>query len=527
MYKKKSEVKNENLVKEKDLSSFFLYSIAFIEGSIVIFLELLGAKLIQAYYGNSLLVWSIVICVTISSLTLGYFIGGKLSKRTNKVKILAILFALAAFFTCIMPVWIYTLLEKYGDIELLSATLYTSIFLLAPGIITLGATTPIIIQLLSDKNGEAGKSAGNIYAISTVAGILSTILLGFYIMPNVGTKIPLIIAAFILILISFFIKYTKIWIASIIVMLFFSYSHFSKKEEKSLINITYTSEGLMGQLKVVDQAYTNSTEKFRSLVINGIPQTIIFNNDNTGKSFWEYAYKISATASLKKGGKALLFGMGGGAIANELQHLDFELDIVDIDQRMYDIAQKYFYFKPRKSTTFTVDDARHYIKTHKKKYDFIMLDICTGEVQPSNVFTKEGIAELKKLINHDGIIVIQYQEKVNPKVISGSKSIAKTFNENGFYSYENIESGEIDGILIANTLYDVDFLKIDTTKLTPLTKKSNIYKEFLEMPYKKIAYNNKNAILLFDDKPLLEKINANTIEEWRKIMIKNYGLKIY
>ncbi|MFN5416747.1 MAG: fused MFS/spermidine synthase, partial [Flavobacteriia bacterium] len=377
----------------------------------------------------------------------------------------------------------------------------------------------IIIQLLSAKNNESGKSSGNTYAISTVAGILTTFILGFYIMPNMGTKTPLIIAGYLLIIFSFFIRFTKMWVISILLISLVSFSYFKEKESNPLLLIKYNSEGLMGQLKVVDQSYIGDDTKFRLLIINGIPQTIIYNGENPGKSFWEYAHRISATASLKKNGDALLFGMGGGAIANELQKLNLNLDIVDIDQRMYQIAQNYFYFKPKKSTTFTVDDARHYIKTHNKKYDFIMLDICTGEVQPSNVFTKEGINELKKLLKKDGFIIIQYQEKFDATAISGSKSIAKTFKANGFYTYQNVEKGEVNSILLACSLKKIDFKTIDFNKLTPNAKSSKETPTFLKNPFQKVTYNEKNAIILTDNKPLLEKINANTIELWRKIMI--------
>lgn len=282
----------------------------------------------------------------------------------------------------------------------------------------------------------------------------------------------------------------------------------------------------MGSLKVVDQSFEGYNDKFRLLFINGIPQTIMRNNENDKTSFWEYDTRISALASLKKDKNALLIGMGGGAIAKELKELNFNLDIVDIDKRMFQIAQDYFFFKPSKKINFIEDDARHYVKLCNKKYDVIVIDVCSGEVQPTNLFTLEGVKEMKKCIENEGIIMIQYQEKINNKAISGSQSIAKTFINNGFKAYQNIEKGEVTGVILAFSTKEIFFDNIDTNNLTQSAKNKPWLRDFLNNPFTLIEKPSKNSILLQDDFPLLEKINANTIKTWRTIMNKNYGLRL-
>ena len=95
----------------RNLSLSFLYTLAFLEGAAVIFAELIGSKMLGSFYGNSLLVWSCVVCITITALTAGYFLGGKLSKKGDKVKKLALLFAVSGFFMSLMPASLFFILE--------------------------------------------------------------------------------------------------------------------------------------------------------------------------------------------------------------------------------------------------------------------------------------------------------------------------------------------------------------------------------------------------------------------------------
>jgi spermidine synthase len=523
----KKEINQNTNLSDKSISPKIWYLFAFLEGALVIFSELIGAKMLNSFYGASLAVWTGVISVTIAFLTLGYFVGGRFSKSNSKITILKNCFALAALFVIIMPAWSEILFLKFNEGILMIDAIKVTILLIGPSVFCLGISSPIIIQLLSEQQGETGDVSGKVYGISTIAGIVATLFLGYFMLPYFGLKIPLLISALLLISISLYInpKFFNIFISILVLLIGFT-SILSEKDDLKYFSLLYESEGLMGQLKVMDEDYPANDVHFRFLFINGIPQTIMYNKDKKSNSFWEYVHRMSATATLKKGKNALLIGLGGASIANELQKLDFKLDIVDIDKRMYEISQKYFNFGPKSTTTFTEDDARHYVKTCRKKYDLVIIDICSGEVQPSNLFTKEGVAEIKKILNKDGIVLIQYQEEIDSTILSGTQSIAKTFIYNNFKVYQNIEKDVISSIIVACSPEDIKFKNIDTTQFTENVKKLPWIKTFIENPFEQIKIPLSNSILLEDDKPMLEKINAKTIESWRKSTLKYYGLKM-
>ena len=65
---------------------FFIYMFAFLEGALVMAIELLTAKMIAPYFGASLYVWGAVIGVTFTSLAIGYYLGGVLARQVSAKK---------------------------------------------------------------------------------------------------------------------------------------------------------------------------------------------------------------------------------------------------------------------------------------------------------------------------------------------------------------------------------------------------------------------------------------------------------
>src|SRR4051794_32296267 len=58
-----------------------LYLVAFLAGSAVMVVEILGTRVIGPVFGVSLFVWTALIAVTLCSLAVGYYVGGAMSAR--------------------------------------------------------------------------------------------------------------------------------------------------------------------------------------------------------------------------------------------------------------------------------------------------------------------------------------------------------------------------------------------------------------------------------------------------------------
>lgn len=167
---------------------WYFYIVAFIEGGAVMACELLGAKMIAPYYGNSLYVWSSVLGTTLGGLTAGYFVGGYLSEKYPKDKTLLIILSVSTLLFAGMPVISKGIMTATLSMSVQMGSLISCLVFVFPPLACFGMVSPMIIRLISDEVKEVGKNAGTVYAVSTVGGILATFMFGFYIIPYLGLR---------------------------------------------------------------------------------------------------------------------------------------------------------------------------------------------------------------------------------------------------------------------------------------------------------------------------------------------------
>ncbi|MEI6044960.1 MAG: spermine synthase, partial [Chloroflexota bacterium] len=82
----------------------FLLPIVFVSGMAVMATEMCASRLIQPFFGDSLLIWANLIGFIMIYLTAGYFLGGRLADRFPHPAFLYQLTAWAAFAIGLIPV---------------------------------------------------------------------------------------------------------------------------------------------------------------------------------------------------------------------------------------------------------------------------------------------------------------------------------------------------------------------------------------------------------------------------------------
>ena len=81
------------------------------------------------------------------------------------------------------PVLVAT--ERLG---LRSAVLITATVLFFPPLVLLGMVSPYAIRIKATMLEVVGRTAGNLYAISTLASVAAAIATGFFLIPNMGVS---------------------------------------------------------------------------------------------------------------------------------------------------------------------------------------------------------------------------------------------------------------------------------------------------------------------------------------------------
>lgn len=105
----------------------------------------------------------------------------------------------------------------------------------------------------------------------------------------------------------------------------------------------------------------------------------------------------------------LLIGMGGGSIPKAvMQHWpDVQLDVVELDRAVVQVAKEWFALAPNAHISITVQDARVFVRQRIRQgmhYDFIMLDAFDQDYIPEHLLTVEFLEQIRQLLSPGGVV---------------------------------------------------------------------------------------------------------------------------
>jgi len=172
----------------------FLFLVVFVGGFTTLGVELSASRLLDPWFGNSLIVWAALIGLILLYLAAGYWLGGTLADRWPRLELMLRLAGLAALGVGLTPTFARPVLrlasQGVGDLDaaLLAGSMVGILALFALPVTLLGCISPFAIRLaLRDVQGS-GEVAGRIYALSTAGSILGSFLPVLLLIPNIGTR---------------------------------------------------------------------------------------------------------------------------------------------------------------------------------------------------------------------------------------------------------------------------------------------------------------------------------------------------
>ncbi len=498
----------------------YLLLLSFLEGGAVMVCELIGAKLLAPYFGTSLYVWAAALALTLGGLTLGYFIGGNLSRvhAGSRALLYKVLIA-AGTLLALMPFSSSIIMDQTIHLSLEAGAICSLLIFMLPPLLFMGMVSPIIINLLTQEAVQAGNNAGNVYAISTLGGILMTFLMGFFIIPHYGLTNPAIISGIILATLPIISLIKLKGLRATPMLLFIAVSSFLSFKPNQPFNdeyqILYQSEGILGQVKVVDHpsyGITPDARMGRGLIVNNTLQTYVGAADDFQYSIWSWANYFPTAASIfPPESDVLLLGLGGGTLVKQLDRLGFNTDVVEIDERIRDVSYDFFNMDP--NTQVFIDDARHFVRTSKKLYDIIIFDTFLSESVPEHLITVEGFEDAKRIMQEDGMIMINFYGFIEGEAGQAARSVYKTLVHSGF----NVEvlatpgSEQSRNLIFLASLVEKDFSTAEYQEPN-FEKIDDLYEFFLS----KRLIDTSDAKILTDHKPQLAKLYNPAAKAWKK-----------
>lgn len=130
--------------------------------------------------------------------------------------------------------------------------------------------------------------------------------------------------------------------------------------------------------------------------------------------------------------RILIIGLGGGTLPAALARLfpPAQIDAVEIDPAVVQVAQKFFGFKTGAALRVHEEDGRVFAKRAARagaKYDLIMLDAFDHEYIPEHLLTREFLVEVRSLMTKDGVLA------------------ANTFSNSRLYDHESATYASVFG----------------------------------------------------------------------------------
>jgi spermidine synthase len=370
--------------------------------------EILGAKMLSPFIGLSHFVWTAQIAVTLVALACGYYAGGKLADRSQRLSRLywAIL-AAALYLTLTVrvcePVAYWCL-----DFNLAVGSLLASGILFFVPLALLAMTGPFLVRVITSSVAGVGGNVGRLTSVGTLGSLAGTLLIGYFLIPHLPNSLTMYFTALALMLVcaGYFLFARRTGPAVAVLLLALGSGLGGKFYLGSGLTYTYVTELFRGNshfgvLQVVDRR----DGSFRFYLNDGLTQNTYDPVRKQSISHFTYALSGLARAYTTNIHDVLCIGLGVGIVPMEFARQGARVEVVEINPAVVPVGVRFFDLQTN-LINLTLDDGRHFLNRCRKQYDTIILDAFLGDSSPSHLLTREAFSSMRRVLRPGGTLVI-------------------------------------------------------------------------------------------------------------------------
>ncbi|MDJ0950735.1 MAG: fused MFS/spermidine synthase [Alphaproteobacteria bacterium] len=399
--------------------------IAFIAGWAIMQLEILGGRVLAPWFGYSVYQWGALIGVVMAALAAGYWLGGKVGDSPRATRFLLAALSISALFVLAVPPFAESFMRPLRALGPgWGAVVATAVLLGVPSVL-LATTSPIVIRLTATE--FIAKTAGRVYAVSTVGSIGGTFFAAFYVIPELGSRLGHLVAAGLIIVAAAALALSARQVKSLAALVVVS-AVLTQIPSSPAPGVILRKETLHNIITVQDAG------KHRYLYLNytWAPQTVMIKNQVLTGIY----YDLFLLGPKINDAKTVLFlGSAGGTALKQLTHVypDLQVTGVDLDPEVVAIADKYFGLAAEPRIRQVAADARWFLTQTGDRYDMIAIDLyVTGHV-PFFTTTMEFFRLAHDRLSENGILMMNIlsprpgDDLVGPMVRTARTAFPSTF----------------------------------------------------------------------------------------------------
>lgn len=441
-------------------SSTLLIVAAAAFGACTMSVELVAVRLLAPWFGTSTFVWSHVIGVILLALALGYFAGSLFASSPRALARMTWIAIVAAAWIAWLPKLARPVCTWFMDERLAIqdapglwswGSLAAAIILFVPAAALLGATTPVLVELVQRAQGSsAGRAGGAVLASSTIGGLAGLFATTHVLVPRVGVgwtcaaASALLVVALLALIGSGGVLERSVKTAAMFVVGFGAWTTglaFARVElppAPAPMRLLETRESPYQLLRVVED--TSVEPAMRFLQVNDARE--LFQSAwraETGLLGPGYYYDYFALPAwwAKSSGtwKVLALGAGAGTAFRVLEGaspagLDVEYTGVEIDPQVVELARRWF-DADEVATRWIVDrDARAALRTLPRDFDLVIVDAYQNDLEiPTHLATLEFFREVREHLAPGGWLTINVGafDAEDPMVVGLGRTLARAF----------------------------------------------------------------------------------------------------
>lgn len=388
-----------------NINEYYIYFTLFISGAIILVIELAGARMLSPIFGSTIYVWSSMIIVTLGSLAFGYYFGGILADKKPQYRFFyLLLFSGGAASLFLIKINQYLLVFSDHFFGIKFGPLMASILIFVVPIVLMSVAGPFAIRLLSKQVDLSGKVSGRVFAISTLGSLFGAVITGFFLLPNVllisilfwATSTVMVVSVGGLIISKSPSRMLLIVLVVGVIIILLPHFYYHDGNNNSVV--LHHEPSFFGDLKVVD------LPNVRILMMDGVAQSVFDKKGEINNSLYLREFNRIINNYYEGDLDILVLGFGVGAVTKVLNS-GHRVDYVDIESKMFDLAESYFNLQKDANDRFIVKDARSFLRSTEKKYDIILVDVYTGNNIPAHTSTVESLTLMQKHLKPTGALI--------------------------------------------------------------------------------------------------------------------------
>jgi spermidine synthase len=383
-----------------------LYALVFLAGAGTLATEICASRLLAPYYGSSTIVWANLIGLVLASLSLGYWLGGRIADRRPEPQLLGTIVLTAALFVAVTPFLARPFLDvSVEGIDEASegaaiGSFFATLVLFAPPVTLMGMAAPFAIRLAIGDVATVGTVAGRLYALSTVGSLLGTFVPALITIPLVGTQRTMLGAAALLALGGVLMLRRRWLLAPIAVAALLAVPPGAVKGSRGLI---YERESRYQYVQVVEQGDARYLHLDEGIAVHSVwrPHEVLTGGE------WDVFVAIPALLTRDPRHVAIL-GNAGGTTARAFARYfpRTEIDGVELDPVVSDVGRRFFGLGDNPRLHVHDADARPFLRTTKMHYDLIAVDAYRPPYVPFYLATQEFFELARSRLTPDGLLAM-------------------------------------------------------------------------------------------------------------------------